>query len=476
MTAAAAALSLLFASWGVELLVALGRNILPRAPELTMDARVFGFTALTALAINVAFALAPLRQVARIDLRESLNRMSQNSSVGPGRWSDVLVIAEVALAVLLLVGSGLLVRSLMKLQRVDPGLVTENLTSVEFDLSAAAYREERDASQFFNDLVQRVQSLPGVQAASFSTSQPLHGPARNDPFTIEGRKLDPANLSTAGWQVVGPNYLHTLGMQLIRGRDLNAGDIDPAAVPVAVINERMAARYWANEDPVGKRVTLGLPRPDNPWITIVGVARNVPHGALESIAEPDWYLSRSVAPQRHRYLFVRSVLPTATLTAGIRRQVAAIDPQQPLTSVKTMNEVVAATNAPRRFNTLVLGVFAGLALLLATVGVYSVISYATAQRTKEIGIRMVLGARPRDVFALVLGHGMKLVLLGLAAGLVLALAVTRLLSTMLFGVEPTDTITFTTVSLLVLSVAFAACYLPGRRATKVEPTISLRYE
>jgi putative ABC transport system permease protein len=386
------------------------------------------------------------------------------------------VIAEVSLAVLLLVGSGLLVKSLLILNRVDPGLIAENLISAELDLSPATYREERDASRFFNELTQRAQALPGVQSVSFSTRQPLSGVAGNDPFAIEGRKLDPANLTTAGWQVVGPNYLKTLGIQVVRGRDVAEQDTNPSAPPVAVINEKMAARFWPNEDPLGKRITLGLPRADNPWITIVGVAKDTPHGALESKAEPDWYLSRSVAPQRHRYLFVRSVLPAATLASAIRKEIAAIDPQQPLTSVKSMNEVVAATTAPRRFNTLVLGLFAGLALLLATVGIYSVISYATALRTKEIGIRIVMGAQPRDVFALVLGQGLKLALIGLGVGLALAVALTRVLSAMLFGVAPTDTMTFAAVSVLLLAVALLACYLPGRRATKVEPTVSLRYE
>src|SRR5689334_10669560 len=387
LTCIAAGLSLLFARWGIDLLLALGPNILPRAHELTIDVRVFGFTAVVALAISVVFGLVPLRQVSRIDLRESLNRTSQNSSAGPGRWSDVLVIAEVSLAVLLLVGSGLLVKSLFQLQRVNPGLVTENLVSAELDLSSSRYREERDAAKFFRELVQRVESTPGVQAVSFSTQQPLSGAAGNDPFAIEDRKLDPANLTTAGWQVVGPDYLKTLGVPLIRGRDLMLQDLDLAAPPVAVINERMAARFWPNEEPLGKRLTLGLPRPDNPWVTIVGVAKDIPHGALDAPAAPDWYLSRTPAVQRHRYLLVRSVLPAATLASAIRKQVAAIDPQQPLTSVKTMNEVVAATTAPRRFNTILLGLFAAIALLLATVGTYSVISYATALRTKEIGIR-----------------------------------------------------------------------------------------
>ena len=476
LTAFAAGLSLLFASWGIDLLVAVGPNILPRAQELTIDARVFGFTALIALLISVAFGLVPVRQVTRIDLRESLSRTSHNSSAGPGRWSDVLVIAEVSLAVLLLVGSGLLVKSLLNLQRVDPGLIAENLVTADIDLSAASYREEREASNFFRELMRRVESMPGVQAVSFSTQQPLSGTAGNDPFAIEGRKLDPANLTTAGWQVVGANYLHTVGIQLTRGRDFATHDLDPAAPPVAIINEKMAARFWPDEDPLGKRITLGLPRPDNPWVVIVGVAKDVPHGAVGSPAAPDWYLSRAVATQRHRYLFVRSVLPAATLAGAIRKEVAAIDPQQPVTSVKTMDEVVAATTAPRRFNTLLLGLFAGLALLLATIGIYSVVSYRTALRTKEIGIRTALGAAQSSILLLVLRKGIVLACAGAAIGFAAALGVTRLMSSLLFGVSPSDPLVYVTVGIVCLAAALLACLLPARRATDVDPLISLRYE
>ncbi|HJT66918.1 MAG TPA: ABC transporter permease [Pyrinomonadaceae bacterium] len=476
LTCVAAGLSLLFASWGIKLLVALGPNMLPRAQELAIDVRVFGFTALIALLISVVFGLVPLSQIARLDLRESLGRTSQNISAGMGRWSDALVIAEVSLAVLLLIGSGLLVKSLVNLQRVAPGLEAENLVSVEVDLSSSVYREERDASDFFRELVQRVESTPGVQAASFSTQQPLSGAAGNDPFAVEGRKLDPANLTTAGWQVVGPDYLHTLGIPLVKGRDLILQDIDPAAPPVAVINERMAARFWPNEDPIGKRITLGLPRPDNPWVTIVGVAKDVPHGALDAPAAPDWYLSRTPSVQRHRYLFVRSVLPAATLASAIRSHVAAIDPQQPLTSVKTMNEVVAATTAPRRFNTILLGSFAGMALLLATLGTYSVISYATALRTKEIGIRTALGAAKSAILLLVLRKGIGLAGVGAMIGFAAASGLTRLMSSLLFGVSPLDPLVFIIVGLVCLAAALLACLLPARRATEVDPLICLRYE
>jgi putative ABC transport system permease protein len=477
LTTFSAVLGLLFASWGIDLLLALGPDVLPRAQELTIDVRVFGFTALLALVISVACGLAPLRQVAGIDLRESLSRAGQHGSTGgASRLLDVLVIAEVSLAVLLLVGSGLLAKSLLNLQRVHPGLVTENLTSVELDLAPAAYRDENAASVFFRELVQRVEAQPGVQAVSFSTQQPLSSAAVNDPFAIEGRKLDPANLTTAAWQVVGPNYLQTLGVPLARGRDINEQDIAPGAPPVAVINEKMAARFWPGEDPIGKRITLGLPRPENPWVVIIGVAKNTPHRTLDTQAEPNWFVSRTVAAQRHRYVLLRSVLPASAVAAVVRKEVAAIDPQQPLTSVKTMNEVVAATTAPRRFNTAVLALFAGIALILATVGIYSVISYATALRTREIAIRTALGAAKSAVLLLVLRKGMTLALVGAGVGFIAALALTRLMSSLLFGVSPFDALVYALVAAGCLVAAFLACLIPARRATEVDPLIALKYE
>lgn len=476
LTALSAVLGVVIAAWGIDLLRALGPGILPRAYELSLDVRVFAFAVATALVISLVFALIPLRQVTKLDLRDSLNRVGHGNSGKPGRWSDALVVAEVSLAVLLLVGSGLLVKSLFNLQRVDPGLVTENLTSVEVDLSAAAYREPSQVANFYRELVQRIETKPGIEGTSFSTQQPLNGNAGNDPFAIEGRRLDPANLTTAGWQLVGPSYLQTLGIPLVKGRDFTADDTAPGAAPVAIINQKMAARFWPNEDPIGRRITLGLPRPENPWVTIVGVAKDTPHRALDSQPEPDWFLSQTVAPQRHRYMLVRSVLPTATVASTIRGEVAALDPRQPLTSVKTMSEVVATTTAPRRFNTLVLGIFSTLALLLAAIGIYSVISYATALRTKEIGIRAALGAARGAILLLVLRKGIVLALIGAAIGFATALALTRLMSSLLFGVSSLDPLVFIAAGVVGLTAALVACLLPARRATEVDPLIALRYE
>jgi predicted permease len=470
----AAALGLLFVNWGIKLLTVLGPAILPRAQEVSIDARVFGFMVAAVALISVGFGLVAARPVT--DLHESLKSTRQSGGVRSRRWSDALVVGEVSLAVLLLVGSGLLVKSLLQLQRTNTGLVANELMSVEIDLSASAYQDAERASEFYRQLISQVESLPGVEAASFGTVQPLSGNGGSDPFAIEGRKLDPANLTAAGWQVVGPNYLKTLGIPLLKGRDLTAADVQPGAPPVAIINEKMAGRYWPNEDPLGRRITLGLPRPENPWITIVGIAKDVPHRGVDSQPEPDWYGSRVVSPQRHRYLFVRSALPASSVAAAIRKEVAAIDRNQPLTSVKTMAEVIGATTAPRRFNTWLLGVFATVALVLATLGIYSVISYSITLRTQEIGIRMALGARRPAILMMVLRKGMLLTLIGTVLGVAGAFVLTRWMSSMLFGVSASDPATYAIVVFVSVVAALLACSIPARRATRVDPLVALRYE
>jgi putative ABC transport system permease protein len=472
----AAVLGFVFVNWGIDLLAALGPSVVPRAQEVSVDARVFGFMALAVVVISVAFSLVAARPVSQVDLQKSLQTARQTGGPVLRKWSDALVVVEVSLAVLLLVGSGLLARSLLRLQRTDTGIVKDELVSAEIDLSASAYPEAERTSDFYRRLLAEVESLPGVQSATFGTNQPLSGSGGSDPFAIEGRQLDPSKLTSAGWQLAGANYLKTLGIRLVKGRDFTSADMQPGASPVAVINEKMATRYWPNENPIGRRITLGLPRPDNPWITIVGIARDVPHRAVDSKAEPDWYTTHVVSPQRHRYLFVRSALPASALTAAIRKQVAAIDPHQPLTSVKTMEEVIGATTAPRRFSAASLGAFAAIALLLATLGIYSVISYSITLRTHEIGIRMALGARRPAILSLVLRKGIVLALIGATIGLAAAFALTRWMSSMLFGISASDPSTYVIVFLVALGAAVLACSIPARRATRVDPLVALRYE
>jgi len=469
----AAALGFVFVSWGIRALALLGPSIVPRAQEVSIDASVFAFMAAAVALISVGFGFVAASPISKLDLQERLS--STRQSVGPRtrHWNNVLVVAEVSLAVLLLVGSALLVKSLVRVQSTNP-IVGQNVLSVDIDLSATAYQEPERASDFYRQLLQRIGSFPDT-SVSFGTLQPLSGSAGSDPFAIEGRQLDPTNLTAAGWQLVGANYFRTLGIPLIKGRDLTPEDMEPGAPGVAVINEKMAARYWPNEDPMGRRITLGLPRPENPWITIVGIAKDVPR-RLDSQPEPAWYTSRVAAPQRRRYVFVRTGLFGPTLFRAIREEVAAIDKHQPVTSIKLMDDVIEETTAPRRFTTALLGVFAAIALLLATLGIYSVISYSIALRTQEIGIRMALGAQRSSILRMVIGKGIALTLMGAVIGLGAAFVLTRWMSSMLFGVSASDPAAYVPVFLVALGAALLACLIPARRATRVDPLIALRYE
>ena len=475
LSVVAGAAGLLLARWGTDLLQSLGSADLPRAHDIAIDRTVLGFTALLAVLSGTFLGLVPAFQTSNRDLQTAFRDTTATGDRRHSHWSSGLVAAEVALSLLLLIGAGLLIHSFVRLQNVHPAIAIERIITAEINLSASRYRDPEQASAFYGELTQRLNSLPGVQLASFGTQQVLDGASRNDPFAIEGRPLDPTDLTSASWQIVGPDYFRTLGVPLLAGRDITVRDLDRGTAPVAVINERMSKRYWPNESPIGRRITLGLPRPENPWITIVGIAKDLPR-RLDSKAEPDWYLSRSLTPQLNRYVFVRSAGDPASVADAIRATVLAIDRDQPVTSMRTLTEVVSNTVASRKFNTLLLGIFAAVAVALAALGIYSVISYSVAMRTREIGIRMALGAEKSSVLKLVIKRGMTPALIGSGIGLAAALMLARLMTGLLFEISPTDPLTYVAVSMFLLSVALFACYIPARRATRVDPLIALRYE
>jgi putative ABC transport system permease protein len=469
-------LGLILAQWSIDLLIKLAPVGLPRAPEIKMDARVIVFTTGLAILTGVLCSLVPALRPSRLDLQSTLK---ENRAAGGWRRQhgrNLLVVGEVALSLMLLIGAGLLVKTFVCLQGVNSGVAAEEVLTAQINLPESRYRDPAQVSAFYRELIERLEASPGVQAASVGTIRPLSGEARSDPFAIEGRPFDPTNLNSAGWQIVGANYFRTLGIPLLRGRDLTAQDTDETAPIVAIVNETMAWRFWPHENPIGRRITLGLPRSDNPWITIVGIAKDLPHRAVDSQAEPDWYLSRTSRPQRNRFVFVRTNGDPINLAASIRSQVSAIDREQPVTNIKSMRNVIAETVAPRRFNMLLFGLFAVIAVVLAAMGIYGVISYSVAERTQEIGVRVALGARAVDVMKLVLRGGLNLALIGVAIGLAGALALTRLMKSLLFGVTPTDAATFGLVTFGLFMVALFACYIPARRATKVDPMVALRYE
>jgi putative ABC transport system permease protein len=469
---------LFIAFWGVEWLGTLQSPNLPRMREVHVDGRVLLFTALMTIFTSLLFGLLPAWHASKLNLQGTLKESKSATLGGWCRhfWRNGLLVGEVALSLVVLIGAGLLVNSFLRLQHVQPVIAKDKLLTAEIDLSNSRYREPAQIASFFQETVRRLEGLPGVEAASFGTAMPLSGAERNDPFAIEGRSLDPSNPNFAGWQVVGAKYFQTLGVSLVQGRDLTSQDMEQNAPIVAVINETMAHRYWPDENPIGQRLTVGLPRADNPWATIVGIAKDLPHREIGSRPAPGWYLSRAGGPQLNQILFVRTLADPAQLSAPLRQVVSGVDRHQPVANIKTMSDVVARTVAPRKFNMLLFVLFAVIAMVLAALGIYGVIAYTVAERTHELGVRMALGAQKADVIALVIETGLKLAVVGVVIGVVIALALTRLMTTMLYGITPNDTVTFAVVSVFLILIAALACYLPARRATKVDPLVALRYE
>ena len=466
------AIGLWLAWWGVEALTALKLENLPRLDESNLDWRVWGFTFLVSVLTGVLFGILPAWQASRPDVQQILKDGGAGVTRNRHWLRNALVVGEIALAVVLLVGAGLLLNSLLRLQRVNPGLDINHLLYAELSLPSSRYPTAENARAFYDELVSRVAALPGVEQASAANRIPLTGVITNDPFAIEGRQLDFSNPPNASWRLVLPQYFHTVGIPLLSGRDFNAQDGNE----VAIINQTMARKYWPGEDPLGKRLSLGVPSPTNSWKRIIGVVADTPQRTLESAPGADWYLPFAARASRDGHLLVRTVGDPAALAAAIRQQVWAIDKDQPVTKLVTMRESVHRTLGARRFNTWLLSGFAGLALLLAALGIYSVISYSVTQRTRELGIRMALGAQMRDVLRLVLRQGMALVVTGLVMGLAVSLALSRVLHGMLFGIGAHDPLTIVGVTVLLVGVAWLACYLPARRATRVDPLVALRHE
>jgi putative ABC transport system permease protein len=441
--------------------------------EINIDGRVLLFTLALSVLTGLIFGLAPALQASRPDLQHTLKEGGAAATRARHWLRNLLVVGEVAIAMTLLFGAGLMFNSFVRLRRVDTVVDVDKVLSVEINLPSTRYTEPAQSRAFYQELIRRVESLPGVEGASLSNLMPLSAHAGNDPFSIEGRQYKADNATWAAWQSVMPNYFRTLGIPFVAGRDFT----DQGAAGIAgetVINETMARRYFPNENPIGKRISLGSPGP--PWLTIVGVVKDIRQRGLESAPGPDWYFPYSRRPSRYACLLLRTSGDRMSLASAVRNQISAIDRDQPVLAIKTMNEVVASTTAPRRFNTLSLAIFAAVALTLAATGIYSVISYSVTQRTREVGLRMALGAQPGDVVRLILKQGLTLTLIGVAAGVLGAIAAARVMSGLLYGVTATDSATFAAISLLLAIVATLACYLPARRAARVEPIAALRHE
>ena len=475
----AAVVGLVLAWAGLQILVAIGPADIPRLDEVGIDGRVIAFALAASLATVLLFGLAPALQTTSRDFSAALKEGGKTSAgVRTSRLRNLLVAAEVALALVVLVTAGLVIRSFVELERTDLGFQPERLLTFRLTLNSK-YPEPHNWAGYFQNVLQQVEALPGIERASLVLLRPLSGPIGWDyDFTVEGQSAEAqATNPTSNHERVTPGYFQTLGIPLLQGRDFTWTDTDKAQ-PVVIVNKATAERFWPGQDPIGKRLRWGRAgQTDRPWLTVVGVVGDARYREIEAV-RPDLYIPVLQQPHWAMDVMIRTEGDPLRLAGPARQVVRSIDPDIPLANLTTMEAEISESIARPRLRTLILGLFAALALLLAAVGLYGIIAYSVAQRRQEIGIRMALGADRRDVLRYVLRQGLGLTLAGLAAGLVGAIAVTTTgwLSELLYNVKPTDFLTFAVVPLVLVAVALLASFLPARRATRVDPLVALRAE
>jgi predicted permease len=478
-------LGLLLAWQGIKFLMALSPASLPRANQVGIDFRVLAFTLIISLLAGLIFGLIPALQASKVDINKEL----KGSGKGTGdagqrnRARSMLMVSEIAISLVLLITAGLLVKSFLRLQEISPGFNGENLLLVRLSLPPAKYPNREALTIFFEKVLPGIESLSGVRAVAVANVLPLSGMNVRNDFTIIGRPpLSAADIPAAQSRWISPGYFQTMGIQLVRGREFTPHD-NSHAPGVVVIDEVLAHRYWPNENPVGVHLKLDDGSPEPHDVEIVGVVGNVKHVGLDEEPTSTFYGPLDQIPENNVSflaancsLAIRTSTNALALETPVRRVVQDIDKDVPVSNTRTMDQFLSASTAPRRFNVLLLMLFACVALLLAVTGVYAVMSYSVIQRSQEIGIRIALGAQAGDVLKLVLGQGFKLVLIGTVVGLVGGFISTRFLSSLLFGVSNIDPVVFALTPLILLLVALSACYIPARKATKVDPIIALRAE
>jgi putative ABC transport system permease protein len=478
LSAVGGALGFLLAVWGVDTLIRFSPANIPRLGDIHLDWRVLGFTLGVSLLTGLIFGIVPALQTSQADVGETLKEGGRTGS--SGRRTQLIrsgfIVAEIALTLVLLVGAGLLIRSFWRLQQVSPGFNTDRLLTLQLRLPRTKYPDGASVAAFYQQLQERLAALPGVQSASGASSILLPKLANSSGFTVEGRPPDPREQSLElPFDSVLPNYFQTLGIPLVQGRQFDSRD-GRDTMQVAIVNETFIKRYLPNTDPIGKRFTFGDGSNNPQWITIVGVVRDTKRQGLDEPVRIESWMPMSQAPSRTLQVVVHTSGDPFAMVGAVRSAVWALDKDLPIPKIETMEQVMADQIAQRRLNMMLLCLFAAVALILAAVGIYGVMSYVVTQRTHEIGIRVALGAQVSDVMKMILRQGMLLSLVGVAMGLVATVALTRLMATLLFGVSATDPLTFAAIALLLMLVALAACYIPARRATKVDPMVALRYE
>jgi putative ABC transport system permease protein len=472
-------LGILVGVWAIDALRASNpadaAKFAPGWSQLGINPAVLFFTFGLSLLSGLIFGLAPAWQVSKPNLNEALKEGGRHSGSGSHRLRSSLVVFEVAMSLVLLVGAGLLFRSFLGLLKTDPGFNPDNVLTMNLVLPGAKYREDPQRAAFYADLVQRVKTRPGVESVAAVNHLPLGGSNSSNSYLVEGEpEPQPGNENDGRYRVCTPDYFHTMGIRLTKGRAFTDQD-KAGAPPVVIVNEALAHKHWPGQDPIGRRIRFYGPLEKAPWMQIVGVIENVKH-ELDLEVTPEYYLPYAQDPWNGMVLVARTTMEPASLAGSIRQEVWSIDKDQPVFDVRTMQEVRSMSVALYSFSSVMLAIFAGVALLLAAVGIYGVMAFVVTQRTQEIGIRMALGARASDVLKLVVTNGMRLAVIGVVIGSAAAWGLTRFLAKLLVGVQATDLLTFSLVSLFLLATAFLACYLPARRATKVDPLKALRYE